>query len=69
MLDVAGDLDVSLKCVRQGGLVSLIGFLDEKSGEAEGKGSVVPGILFGGKTGAYPLPFFFFSVSALSFPV
>ncbi|KUJ10704.1 NAD(P)-binding protein [Mollisia scopiformis] len=47
VLDVAGDLATSLKCVKQGGLVSLIGFLDQS--ERGPKSDLVPDILYGGK--------------------
>ncbi|CZR64296.1 uncharacterized protein PAC_14194 [Phialocephala subalpina] len=47
VLDVAGDLEASLRAVRQGGLVSLIGFLD--TGVESKVQDIFMGILFGGK--------------------
>lgn len=45
-----GTIEKSLRCVKQGGLVSLIGFL-----AGEKKSDLVADILFGGKTREYSL--------------
>jgi len=41
----AGTLEQSIKCVRDGGMISLVGFLTESV-----KTDLVPSLLFGGKT-------------------
>jgi len=41
----AGTVEQSIKCVRDGGMISLVGFLTEST-----KLDLVPSLLFGGKT-------------------
>lgn len=58
---MAGDLEMSLRCVKSAGLVSLIGFLDqgEKVGGMKG---LVESILFGGKVGEFVIFIFCFAL-------
>lgn len=54
VVEIAGSstIEQSLACAKQGGLVSLVGFLSESK-----ESGLVPALLFGGKTGELLLSF------------